>query len=292
MQAHEAIRETRGLGGGELEGSRGAEGVELAPRARVHLDSGAAATIDALVIMSRADVLLMGSSGFSTWSAIFSCGVKIGPPGRPMMPMRHVPYANTLVARSGDFSKVALPELRRVWGEYWRCKRDPACRPSLCAPKHVSDARWTASRLAQQCIAQPHGAQWHVPSEPPGAAAADGVASETADGRSRDVDGILEARRACALKAGTLKGGAAGLIACIRSRWSRNVSTSLSLKSRIAIVAAANRSAMATAVAATSLQAAPSSSDGVAVGADTTSRRQTKTIQKDGKSFLVWAERR
>ena len=51
---------------------------EVAPSASVHLDSGAAATIDALVAMSRSDLLVMGTSGFSTWSAIFSCGVKIG----------------------------------------------------------------------------------------------------------------------------------------------------------------------------------------------------------------------
>ncbi len=42
---------------------------QLAPHARMHLDSSPGATIDALILMSRADVLLMGSSGFSNWGA-------------------------------------------------------------------------------------------------------------------------------------------------------------------------------------------------------------------------------
>ena len=290
---------------------------EVAPRARVHLDSGASATIDALITMSRADVLLMGSSGFSTWSAIFSCGVKIGPRGKPMMPMRHVPFSNTLVARSGDFSEVALPTLRRVWGEYWQCKRDPACRPTLCAAKHLTDPAWTTSRLAQQCVAHPHGAQWLVPSEPPGAATSAGLANDAAaagardgsdgsdgsdDMRARDVEGWLDARRGCALKAGALKGGTAGLVACVRSRWSRNVSSSPSLKSRLATATAANNSAAAAATSAapTSSSSSAAAAEGPSTPAPAASntaspaaivRRPTKTIQRDGKSFMVWADR-
>ena len=117
----------------------------VAPHAAVHLDSSAAATIDALMAMSRSDLLLMGTSGFSTWSAIFSCGVKIGPAVRPMMPMRHVAYANSLVSRSPPFEEASLSTLRAVWGEYWACKRNATCRPTLCAPTHLSDPRWASS---------------------------------------------------------------------------------------------------------------------------------------------------
>ena len=40
----------------------------VAPHAELHLDSSPSATIDALILMSRADVLLMGASGFSNWA--------------------------------------------------------------------------------------------------------------------------------------------------------------------------------------------------------------------------------
>jgi len=63
--------EARGWGSNDTEALR-----SIAPHAQLHLESDAPSTIDALVAMSRSDVLVMGSSGFSTWSAIFSCGVK------------------------------------------------------------------------------------------------------------------------------------------------------------------------------------------------------------------------
>lgn len=270
----------------------------VAPHANVHLDSSAAATIDALVTMSRADMLLMGSSGFSTWSAIFSCGVKVGPAHTPMMPMRHVPYSNTLTARSGAFETAALPQLREVWQQYWRCKEDPACRPTLCAPAHLSDFRWAASGLAREYVSSPLAAQWHVPV---GVAAAGAPApishgEAASDGRSAVVQGWAAARQAC-----TLKGGAA-LTACVRGVWARNVSNSLSLKHRLAVAAAANSSSAAAAAAATSAATASvgtASSAGAADSVPTGSgaaalpaHRPTKVVQRGGRDFLVWADDR
>ena len=124
----------------------------LAPGARVHLEGSAAATLGALVTMASADILLMGSSGFSTWAALFSCGVKVGPPGHangPPLPMRHVPFSNTLTTRGARFADAALPLFRREWTRYARCKADAACGPTLCAARHLSDPRWAQSRLAR-----------------------------------------------------------------------------------------------------------------------------------------------
>lgn len=198
----------------------------LAPHALVHTDSGPAATIDALVLMSRADLLLMGTSGFSNWAAIFSCGVKIGPAHRPMMPMRHVAYSNTLVARSGPFATAALPKLRSVWESYWRCRQSEQCRPTLCAPEHLSDARWRASSLATEYTSQPLAAQWHVPSVPPLHATPD-----VAVGRSAVMDGWEEARQECFLSHSDAT--AVALTSCARSKWSRRLSNSMSLKHRL-----------------------------------------------------------
>ena len=301
---------------------------EVAPKAAVHLDSSAGATIDALVTMSRADLLVMGTSGFSLWSAIFSCGVKIGPMGKPMMPMRQVAYSNSLVSRSGPFETAAMPTLKRVWAEYWGCKRDPKCRPSLCGPQHLSSPRWYDSSLAKACVSRPEGAQWNVPIEQTTATTAPIAAAED-DGRSRTIGGWLAARQTCVLKASSLKGGAA-LTSCVRSRWMRNLTSSLSQKHRMAAATAANSSAAAvrasaagaasatTAVGAATAAApagATAVTGGAAVGVQpsgataavippvgggagskdddgsSNSLRQTKTVVRDGKTFLVWADR-
>ena len=153
----------------------------LAPGARVHLEGSAAATLGALVTMASADILLMGSSGFSTWAALFSCGVKVGPPGHangPPLPMRHVPFSNTLTTRGARFADAALPLFRREWTRYARCKADAACGPTLCAARHLSDPRWAQSRLARVAVADDGAAQWRVP--PPALAAAQAVQAAAA----------------------------------------------------------------------------------------------------------------
>jgi len=51
----------------------------VAPRAVVLLgdERSPGATVEALVAMASADLLVMGSSGFSFWAGLFSCGVKV-----------------------------------------------------------------------------------------------------------------------------------------------------------------------------------------------------------------------
>ena len=50
----------------------------VAPGVTVHTDSSQAATVRAVVEMASADILVLGSSGFSSWAGLFSCGVKLG----------------------------------------------------------------------------------------------------------------------------------------------------------------------------------------------------------------------
>jgi hypothetical protein len=277
---------------------------EVAPRATVYLDSSPSATIDALISMSRADILLMGTSGFSTWSAIFSCGVKIGPRHHPMMPMRHVSHSNTLTARAGSFAST-IPQLRRVWEEYSACKTDAACRPTLCAPRHLSSPLWAASGLAQEAIGRPSDAQWHVPSSWLGtseAGAAPPLAS-VGDGSATQVSGWIAARESCTHHKGVpLKATSPQHIACVRSTWSRNVSTALSLKRRLAVAAgAANSSSQGSALpkAPRPMPGRGTSSSPIGPpGATVTSARvmapaaalqPTTTVQREGRTFLVWA---
>jgi hypothetical protein len=219
-----------------------------------------------------------------------------------MMPMRHVAYHNTLVSRSGVFAQTALPALRRAWGAYWQCKVDAACRPSLCAPGRVDDARWLQSGLARACVARADGAQWHVPSEPPSTAVArsgsssasadNGGSAASKDGRSLDVAGWHAVRRSCEAKGGDAARGAndrrrsAALVVCARSRWKANLTSSLSLKHRKA--AAAARVAAANATVAATLHGAGSPT--VAAAAQPMTLAPTRVVERDGRSFLSWAE--
>eukprot|EP00966_Prymnesium_polylepis_P005199 119759-Prymnesium_polylepis.1 len=86
---------------------------ELAPAARVHTASDPHSTVDALIAMARADLLVMGSSGFSLWAGILSCGVKVGAPLHEGLPMRHVGYDATITTRTEPFERTALPQLRQ-----------------------------------------------------------------------------------------------------------------------------------------------------------------------------------
>ena len=137
----------------------------LAPHAVVHLDSSPAATLNALVQMSQADLLVMGSSGFSFWAGIFSCGVKIGfvRANSAPLPMRFVKYASTITKRTAPFWPSAGAALQAEWAEYWRCRRDPACRPSLCEARHVAPGIWTRSVLGRQAVADARAVQWRLP---------------------------------------------------------------------------------------------------------------------------------
>lgn len=197
-----------------------------------------------------------------------------------MMPMRHVAYANTLTARKEPFAATALSELRRVWAGYVQCKRDVACRPTLCAAAHIADGRWTQSGLARACVADSAGAQWHVPSQPAGAGDVNrGGAAAVNSGRSVDVAGWQAIRRMCEAEASARRESA--LVTCVRSRWQRNLTTSLSLKQRKAIAAA--RAAIDNISAAGEVaRAAPLPS---------TALKPTVVERSlDGRTFLTWRE--
>lgn len=143
----------------------------VAPHASVHTDSSPAATVAAMIAMASADILLLGSSGFSTFAGLFSCGLKIGGADTGMLtranltlPLRHVFFATSLTARSTPFLPAVGAKVRAVWSEYAECKRDSTCRRTrLCSAGHLSDARWARSRLAQRAIADPDGMQWRPP---------------------------------------------------------------------------------------------------------------------------------
>ena len=86
----------------------------VAPNAVLHLDSSPSATINSLVLMARSDILIMGASGFSVWSGLLSCGVKLGPiVSNLALPFRHVNYSNTLRRHFGPFRKFAGAPSRR-----------------------------------------------------------------------------------------------------------------------------------------------------------------------------------
>ncbi|KAL1525687.1 hypothetical protein AB1Y20_020536 [Prymnesium parvum] len=125
----------------------------VAPGAELHLDSSPAETITAIVQMARSDIFVMGSSGFSAWAGLLSCGLKIGPAFTPPLPMRHVNYSSTLRRHYGPFLSFAGSEFSRVWTEYWGCKTSLTCRPRLCAPSHITHPLWRSSKLSQQLIA-------------------------------------------------------------------------------------------------------------------------------------------
>lgn len=142
----------------------------IAPGAAIHLDSSPSSTVDALIQMSRADLLLMGSSGFSFWAGVFGCGVKIGERPVEALPFRHVGYGTTLTTRIGSFWPSAGKALRREWSRYWACRRDPICRPTLCQAKWLwqGDGQaprpvWSESALALEQLADARAVQWRLP---------------------------------------------------------------------------------------------------------------------------------
>lgn len=143
----------------------------VAPHVVIHTDSTPAQTISAMVAMASADVLLLGSSGFSTFAGLFSCGMKIGAADTGVgtkanltLPLRHVFFPTSLTARSTPFMSTVGERARAVWLEYIACKRDADCRRTrLCSAAHLSDPRWARSRLARRAIADTDGLQWQPP---------------------------------------------------------------------------------------------------------------------------------
>jgi hypothetical protein len=155
--------------------------------------------------------------------------------------MRHVPFATSLTTRAAPFAAAAQPALRETWNEYWTCKADPACRPTLCGPRHISDPRWLASNLSRRAVADAGGAQWAPPAWDAEAAAVgvgDAVESvalraleaAAAAGGDDPAGGaaaaapLLEAYRACAPGKGVRSHrGLSSLLGCARSSWMKNV---------------------------------------------------------------------
>ena len=115
----------------------------------------------------------MGSSGFSWWGGLLSCGLKLGANGMGSvpLPMRH----NTTLLRPlaasarANLSAAGLasaqdalfashvPTVRRLWLEYASCRARPACaRRELCALRHVTNACWLRSGLLDDLLEHRH----------------------------------------------------------------------------------------------------------------------------------------
>jgi len=202
----------------------------VAPDAEIHLDSSPASTIEAMIRMASSDVLLLGASGFSTWAGIFSCGVKLGPRGSVPLPMRHVGYANTLPTRAGRVLPLAGAELRRVWREYWACKTDEACAPTLCLPSRIESEHWNRSALAKEMLADVDGVQWDPPRWADvrnGRALAAAIGAAGCAARAADPSALGDLWRACKSVGLRQERGVSSnhsLMACARSSWQRSLS--------------------------------------------------------------------
>ena len=224
----------------------------IAPDAKIHIDSSPSATVDALIQMSRADLLVMGSSGFSFWAGVFGCGVKIGEQRAESLPMRHVGYASTLTTRTAPFWPSAGATLKREWARYWSCRVDPVCRPNLCAAGHlwagstkVPRAVWTESKLARQQLHTADAVQWRLPElilwPEANSARHNGTRHIGSLHHSHEsmrtvgqMDGIAmyEMRHACMnlqeaknVSRRTKRITSAGLVPCVRNRWLHNLTT-------------------------------------------------------------------
>ena len=209
----------------------------LAPEVIIHTDSSQQATVKAVIGMASADILLLGSSGFSSWAGLFGCGVKIGSADTGMatkvpsmmLPMRHVFATTSLTTRTQPFAESPhIEAFRSVWQRYAACKADAACAPTLCASRHLDDPRWRTSRLSQQAIRDTGGMQWRRP--PPLEAVSRDVSAQAASGsfQARSSPALSEIYAQCVGGGFGPKAGAA--LACMRSRWERNVSSFLAAR--------------------------------------------------------------
>lgn len=145
--------------------------------------------------------------------------------------MRHVWIPTSLTARTEPFGQSThLEPFRRVWDEYVRCRADTAC--ALCAPSHITDARWRKSSLARAAIADADSLQWR----PPPPLGMFGASGEKA-GRggvayaARTSPALNELWASCVAYGASATSGkvaaAAAAPSCLRGRWERNVSAFL-----------------------------------------------------------------
>ena len=233
----------------------------LAPDAKVHLDSSPTATVEALIAMSQADVLIMGSSGFSFWAGIFSCGVKIGGArqGAEGLPMRYVKYNSTITTRDAPFWPSAGRHLQREWERYRDCRKDAACRPRLCGVQALSSGAtprgsiWTRSALAKAIVDDPAAVQWRLPelvlwprADAPTRLAGEVVAASGGGGNGGGDKGaaLNELQLICdASKAGSKAGSkrqsesaerhGRGVGPCLRNQWLHNLTAFLGLRRKL-----------------------------------------------------------
>ena len=151
--------------------------------------------------------------------------------------MRFVKYASTITTRTAPFWPTAGPALRTAWKDYWSCRRDPACRPSLCAARHLSPgsggrpAIWTRSVLAQQALADERAAQWRLPELvlwPNASWSGDRLLASS----HMESPAMAELRPTCAAKAPALPGY--GLDSCMRNVWLHNLTQFLGARKKFA----------------------------------------------------------
>lgn len=227
----------------------------FAPDARVHLDSSPSATVNALIQMAQADLLIMGSSGFSFWAGIFSCGVKIGfvRESSEPLPMRFVKYASTITTKRALFWPSAGWALTREWTSYWSCRSDPSCRSTLCGSRYLdagSNAEgsiWTRSMLAREQVADTEAVQWRLPElvlwPENMTSGRKGIVTSMPE-----TPALADMRRSCALQKLSRKGTSAtksvavgpsipfqsyGVDGCMRNAWLHNLTSFLAARRKV-----------------------------------------------------------
>ena len=244
------------------------------PRARVSrdaailLDSSPSATVSAMVDMASSDILLLGSSGFSMWAGLFSCGLKLGSADTGVtihepsitLPMRHIFLPTSLTTRPSRQTFLEAPAaaaFRRAWRAYAACKANETCRPTLCSPAHLGDRRWARSRLARAAVADAAAAQWRPPPamfgrepdaprheesgrlSPTSHSFSFSSASSFNAPATRGSPAMKELWALCvgASRNGTSKSGAharaASGVSCLRQRWDRNLSAFMAARKSV-----------------------------------------------------------
>ena len=107
----------------------------------------------ALIQMARADLLIMGSSGFLFGLGVFGCGVKVGE-GEPTTALSTCGICKHHYHARRPILACSRALLRDEWRKYWTCRQDPACRPTLCTPSTCGEVTlqqrdvWAESPLA------------------------------------------------------------------------------------------------------------------------------------------------
>ena len=102
-----------------------------------------------------------------------------------------------------------------------RCKQDSACRPTLCGPSHVTDARWRSSNLARILAQDETAVQWRPPPA---------LGDFSFAAIPQLTEAVPAAARASSPALAVLwrdcrRDEAQAQLSCLRQRWAKNVSS-------------------------------------------------------------------